>query len=41
VTPKDPSSPGKDGKDISIKETLQVDVGVEIADKEFEIPEQK
>jgi hypothetical protein len=41
VVPKDPSSPGKAGTGRTITETLKVELGGEIADKEFEFADQK
>src|SRR5688572_12517136 len=35
LTPEDPKSAGKAGKSVTIQETLQVEVGVDIPDKEF------
>lgn len=41
VIPTDPKSPGKAGISRTITETIQVETGVEIPDKEFEIVEKK
>jgi outer membrane lipoprotein-sorting protein len=41
VKPTDPKSPGKAGTSRTITETMQMETGIEIPDKEFEIVEKK
>jgi len=41
VTPTDPKSPGKSGTSRLITETLTVEIGGDIPDKEFELPKKE